>query len=334
MTASVESQAADALAVRHRLPDFFIAGHHKCGTTALYRMLKQHPQIFMSAIKEPRFFATDARSRFQPVRGHVLPQTLEEYLALFAAARPDQLAGEASPSYLWSRTAAAEIVRVQPNARVIAILREPAAFLRSLHLQLLRSHVESQKDLRKALALESARRDGRHIPRRSHLPQLLQYADHVRYVEQLRRYEAVLPRENLLVIVYDDFRSDNAATLARVLRFLGVDDTHEFDPLEAERTTRTVRSHQLDDALHSVAMGRAPIARGARAALKAMTPRALRRGTWAALRARGVYRDAPPPDEALMGELRERFRGEVEALSAYLDRDMIECWGYDRRSDA
>src|SRR4030088_1489579 len=164
-----------------RLPDFFIAGHAKSGTTALYQMLRRHPQISLPDSKEPWFFATDMRPRFEPYLAGMPPETLEEYLHLFAEAKPSQRAGEASSSYLWSRTAAARIAEVQPAARIIAILREPASFLRSLHLQLVQTHVESQKDLRRAISLEEARRDGKRVPRRSHRPQLLQYADHIRY---------------------------------------------------------------------------------------------------------------------------------------------------------
>src|SRR6266487_3409418 len=86
-----------------RIPDFFIVGHAKSGTTALYEMLRRHPQIYMPDFKEPWFFATDMRPRFMPARAGALPQTLEEYMSLFAGARPDQRAGEASASYLWSR---------------------------------------------------------------------------------------------------------------------------------------------------------------------------------------------------------------------------------------
>src|SRR2546430_16495977 len=83
-----------------RLPDFFIVGHAKSGTTALYEMLRGHPQIFMPELKEPWFFASDMRPRFQPPRAGVLPQTLDEYRELFAAAQPGQRVGEASSSYL------------------------------------------------------------------------------------------------------------------------------------------------------------------------------------------------------------------------------------------
>jgi hypothetical protein len=330
MRAPAESFTGPGGEVSGRVPDFFIVGHHKCGTTALYEMLRRHPQIFMSEIKEPRFFASDMRSRFQPARGHSLPETLEDYITLFAGARPDQRVGEATPSYLYSHTAAARIAELQPAARSIAILREPASFLRSLHLQLLRSHVESEKDLRSAIALEQVRREGRHVPRRSHVPQLLDYSEHVRYVDQLRRYHAVFPAEQVLVLIYDDFRNDNAATIRAVLRFLDVDEGHRLEPIEVKQTARTIRSQRLDDLLYAISQGRSPLSRAARAAVKAFTPRALRHDALRTARTRAVYGDVPPADDRLMAELRERFKPEVVALSDYLGRDLVTLWGYDR----
>ncbi len=328
MTASTESLNG-ATAERGRVPDFFIVGHHKCGTTALHEMLKRHPQIFLPRIKEPKFFASDLRPRFQSRRGHVLPETLEDYLALFAEASPQQRAGEASPSYLFSHTAAGLIAEVQPAARSIAILREPASFLRSLHHQLLRSHVEVEKDLRKAISLEADRHEGRHVPRRSHVPQLLQYSEHVRYVDQLRRFHNVFSPEQVLVLIYDDFRDDNQTTVREVLRFLEVDDELPIEEINVKQTTRTMRSHKLDDALTSLSQGRSPVVRAARSTAKALTPRELRLGALKAARRRAVLQDVPPPDEELMLELRRRFKGEVLALSEYLDRDLVALWGYD-----
>jgi hypothetical protein len=238
-------------AVSARVPDFFIVGHAKSGTTALYEMLRTHPQIFLPEGKEPWFFATDMRPRFQNPRAGPLPETLEEYLALFGGAGPGQRVGEASSSYLWSETAARGIAEVAPAARIIAILREPASFLRSLHLQLLRTHVEAKKDLRTALALEAPRREGKRVPRHSHRPQLLQYSQHVRYVEQLQRYHDLFPREHVTVLIYDDFRRDNEATVRQVLRFLGVDDSRPIDATDVNPSL-TMRSQQLDDLVHSI----------------------------------------------------------------------------------
>ena len=123
------------------------------------------------------------------------PADLEEYLPLFAAAEPGQHIGEASPSYLCSRTAArADRRRCARTARIIAILREPASFLRSLHLQLVQRPRRARAGLAQGDRARAERREGRHDPERSHARRRCMYSDRVRYVEQLRRYDAVFAR--------------------------------------------------------------------------------------------------------------------------------------------
>jgi hypothetical protein len=308
------------------VPDFFIVGQPKSGTTALYEMLRRHPQIYMPDLKETRFFARDLRVSFQP--STPLPETLEQYLSLFAAARPEQRVGEATPSYLRSRDAAHRIAELRPDARIIAIFREPASFLRSLHLELLQIHIEEEKDLRKAIALDEAGRPQSEIGD-SPIQQRPRYSiERVRYVEQLRRYHAVFPPEQVLVLIYDDFRADNEGTVRRVLRFLEVDDTCPIEVVEANPTVR-VRSPRQYDLVRSLYLGRGPAAQAAKAGIKALTPQQLRRDALRLLRRRVLWGKPDPPDEQLMLELRRRFKGEVVALSEYLGRDLVTLWGYD-----
>jgi hypothetical protein len=311
-----------------RLPDFLIVGHAKSGTTALYEMLRRHPQIFMPDDKEPWFFASDMRPRFQPRAGGLPPANLAEYMRLFAAAAPGQMAGEASSSYLWSHTAAAAIAEVKPDARLIAILREPADFLRSLHLQLLQSHVESVQDFRRAIELEPDRRAGKRIPRRSHRPQLLRYSEHVHYVEQLERYRAAFPAEQMLVLIYDDFRADNEATVRTVLRFLGAEDSLPVEVLRSNPSVR-VRSQQLDDLVHSVSVGRDPLSRAAKTAVKALAPGSASRRLLQSVQRNVVLGEPRPVDQEFMRQLRVRFKDEVVAVSEYLGRDLVRLWGYE-----
>ncbi len=310
-----------------RFPDFFIVGHPKCGTTALYEMVARHPQIYMPDLKEPHFFSNDMRV-LAPARLSELPDTLEQYLALFAQAAPAQLVGEASTTYLWARNSAARIAEVQPDARIIAILREPASFLRSLHLQYVQAVIETEYDLRTALSLEQARREGRDMPRYSHWPELLLYSDHVRYVEQLQRFHAAFPAEQVLVLIYDDFRDENEATLRRVLRFLEVNDSAAFQASEANPTV-TPKSQRLHELIHTVSVGRGPVSLALKSGVKALTPQQLRRQALEATRRRLVYGEASPADEGLMRELRARFKGEVVDLSEYLNRDLVHLWRYD-----
>jgi len=205
-----------------RFPDFYIAGHQKCGTTALYLTLAERDEVFLPQVKEPKFFATELRSVLHR-EGEVNPLHTEEgYLALYADARPGQLRGDASPQYLRSQAAPRLIAERRPDAKLVAIFREPADFLRSFHQQMLASRVEDQTDLRRALALEDERRAGRSIPRGCHLPMSLYYSDHVRYADQLARLRENFPPQNIHVIVYDDLRADPQATLRGVLEFLGL----------------------------------------------------------------------------------------------------------------
>lgn len=278
-------------------PDFFIVGHPKCGTTALHTMLRAHPQIFMPEVKEPRFFAPDVIPR---------TRTLDEYLALFAGGQAGQILGEADPHSLASRLAAPAIAAHNPAARVIALYREPAAFLHSLHLQRLRSRPETPKDLASALDL---------------------YLDYTRYAEQLRRYREALPADQILVLVYEEFRRDNAATVRRVLEFLGVDASYPIDMVEANPSfaTRSAADTLLRRALNADG----PAARASKRVLRTVTPRSVRRAAILGFRQHVVRAPAPPPDAAVIDELRGRLKPEVVRLGDLLGRDLVTLWGYD-----
>jgi hypothetical protein len=320
--------APGATAADGRVPDFFIVGHHKSGTTAMYEMLRRHPQIYMPDMKEPEFFGRHHAGRREPVAGakrhtptfgETRPQTYAEYVALFEDAAPEQRVGEASPSYLRSLTAAGEIAAAAPDARIIAILREPVSFLYSLHLQMVRNHVQRELDFGKALAGEGVVREGERVH---------QYTDRIRYVEQLRRYHDVFASERVLALIYDDFRADNEGTVRSVLRLLEVDTDTPIRPLDANPTIAP-RSGRLDAWLFALRSGRGPVSRTAKRTLKALIPDRSHRKLARVVQRELVYGSAPSPDPRLMLELRRRFKPEVEALSEYLSRDLVGLWGYD-----
>jgi len=331
--ASPEPVAAER-AQQGRVPDFFIVGHAKCGTTALYEMLRRHPQIFMPDFKEPMFFARNADAR--ATRGGprrfeqtgLRSETLEDYMALFAPARPGQITGEASTFYLFTPEAPARIAAAQPDARIIAILREPASFVNSLHMQMLQNQAESERDLLKAIELEAPRRAGREIPRHAYWPAALMYTERVRYAEQLRRLHAAFAREQVLVLIYEDFRRDNEGTLRSVLRFLGVDEAAPLQALEANPSVN-VRGGRLDVMMREVREGRSAGSRAVRGAVRGLTPARLRSALLYPLHRRLLYGAPRPPSESLMAELRHRFRPEVVAISDYLERDLVTLWGYE-----
>jgi hypothetical protein len=317
-----------------RVPDFFIVGHQKCGTTALYLMLSTHPQIFMPReVKEPWFFGRELRPGSPPAGSRTRPNTLEQYMSLFEDAAPGQLVGEASPQYIRSRLAPGEIARARPDARIVAILREPASFLRSLHLQLVATHIESEKDFARALALEPRRREGKRIPRHSVSPPSLLYSDHVRYAEQMRRLHEAFPPEQVLVLIYDDFRADNLATVGEVLRFLGVDPNVALEQVETQplKGVRSARLHRVRRAIRRLGLNPSAQGRLVRT-LDAVAPKPLRSEALAAAFRRLTYGPQEPADERLTLELRRRFKDEVQAAGEYLGRDLVTLWGYDRIS--
>ena len=312
-----------------RAPDFFVVGHAKCGTTAMCEMLAAHPQVFMPVFKETQFLSRGPRllAMHPKRRGARRPQTLEAYLELFGEAGPEQRAGEGSTEYLRTPVAAANVHELCPEALIVAAFREPAAFLRSLHLQLLEVGVESEPDLAKALALEQPRREGRELPPDCPWPPALQYSRHVRYSEQLRSWHERFGRERVLVLIYEDFRTDNEATMREVFRFVGVDEHHEIAAVEANPTVR-VRSQRTDGAVTALALGRGPLASAAKSLVKSVSTERMRRTAMGVVRRAAVDTAPPAADKALMAELRQRFAVEVRELSDYLGRDLVSQWGY------
>src|SRR5208282_6388629 len=189
-----------------------------------------------------------------------------------------------------------------------AIFREPASFLRSLHLELLQKGTESEHDFRKAVALDAERLQSRSIPERSYWPAALIYSDRIRYVEQLQRYHALFGREQVLVLIYEDFRADNAATMDRVMRFLGIEDI-ALEPVAANPSVAP-RSGTLRSVTRGLKAGRQPVWRLLRGLGKHLTIRSARERVLYPVLPRMLFRDPPPPDEAFMLELRRRFKPE------------------------
>jgi hypothetical protein len=153
------------------------------------------------------------------------------------------------------------------------------------------------------------------------------YAEHVRYVEQLRRFHAEFPAEQVLVLIYDDYRRQNIDSVRSVMRFLGVDADIPIEPIVTKggevKAVRFMPLHGLSRTLRRARdrpQSAGPVAR----TVSALAPRRAQL-LWKHL----VYTVPPPPDQQLLRELRQRFKPEVQALSDYLDRDLLSLWGYD-----
>jgi len=210
-----------------RWPNFFVIGAGKSGTTSLYYYLQQHPQIFMSPQKEPKFFALAAREiTFRgPGDQRVIKEstaTEAAYLALFREAGNEPILGEASTIYLSASGTAECMARYVPRARLVAILRHPADRAFSAYLHLRRDGYERLESFQEALDAEPERiragyYDHWHLRSRGY------------YGKYLKSYYECFPRENIRVFLFEDLVTDPRGLLASIFRFLQIDDSFEPD---------------------------------------------------------------------------------------------------------
>ena len=272
------------------------------------------------AKKEMHFFGSDLRFGPQFYR-----RDREAYLAEFEGGKGRTWVGEASVWYLFSRQAAAEIKAFNPAARIIVMLREPAAMMYSLYNHFRADGNEYLPTFQKALEAEADRRAGRRIGRLAYLPQALVYHDVPRFTEQVKRYFDAFGREQVHVIIYDEFKADNAASYRKTLDFLGVDSSGampSFDPINVANVNgnESVRFPVIRDILND------PLVRGTAIQMRALLPRRVfaamqKFEDWSKLFNRRQNK-RPPPARDLQALLRREFAAEVEQLSALLGRDL------------
>lgn len=223
-----------------RYPDFYIIGAAKCGTTALYEYLSAHPSVFMPKLKEPHFFARDFPSLR---RAH----TSNEYLSLFAGAASGAITGEASVWYLYSEVAVHEIIRVRPDAKFVVMLRNPVEVVQSLHAQQLVVFVEDIPDFETAWRAQSRRACGEDIPLHCSEPTHLEYGRVCRFADQLERLFRTVPKNQVLVLIYEHFFADPASQYQQVLQFLGLpfDGRTSFGRINANQLPGNFAMHRL-----------------------------------------------------------------------------------------
>lgn len=204
-------------------PNFFIVGAPKCGTSALAAYLANHPNVFFCEPKEPNFFADD-------FDGHRRIRDMTTYLKLFNNAQSSHLAvGEGSVLYLYSRNAISNIYRFDPHARIIVMLRNPVDLVISLHQQFLHALYEDEPNFEKAWELQSVREKGLSIPRLCRQPELLMYAEISKVGVQLERLLSIFPKEQIKIILFDEFSADVSAVYQAVLKFLQLPDDGQND---------------------------------------------------------------------------------------------------------
>lgn len=273
------------------LPDWAVLGAPKAGTTTLAAWLTGHPQGFVPPAKEVSYF--DLHHALGPAW----------YATQFAAAAAEQRLGDATPAYLYSDLALDRLRAAAPDARLVVLLREPASRVWS-HYWFNRALGLEPRSLARALRAE--RRDPADAP--WGLP--VGYLACSRYAERLEAVTARFDREQLLVLLLDDLRTDPAGVFAATCRHLGIaDDVAPPEEAKVHNAGGQPRSALLQHALMRARAGSWPFDAGPR-----LTRLNQRPGGYPALPA------------GLRAELQAEFAAGNRRLADWLGRPLPEGW--------
>lgn len=282
-----------------RLPNFIVGGALKGGTTSLNYSLKQHPDIYMCPIKEPRYFAyevgnpdhVNGRGLYFPIK------TWEQYVSLFAEAGQQPVVGEVSPHYMISPIAPQGIRDRLPHVRLLFSLRQPVKRAYSVYWHQVRLGDEDRP------VDEALNED--------------EYAvTHGLYAAWLRNWYALFPAEQIKIVLFDDFQRDPLGTYADICRFLEVDATFvpEMTVRNKGGTMKNARLGRFYERLK-----KHPIRR----ALDPLLPASIRA---AVIKTRDQNLQEPPPmPMALQQRLNDFYRDDINALEELLRRD-LSAW--------
>jgi len=308
------------------IPNLFIVGHPRTGTSSLHDYLNQHPDIFMSPIKEPNYFASDFHAesdKFHKKKLYFPFRTERQYLSLYEKWRDEKVAGEASATTLYSKVSAEKISGFNKDAKIIMAFREPVDFLFSYHSTAVFSVGEDIVLFQKALSAEKERKKGQFLGKRVLAPSLLFYTEFIKYEEQIKRFLSFFNRDQLKIMIFDDFKKDTPGMYKEILRFLNVDphfapDFNVINPYKKFVKWPKLKYYIFDSPYF-------------RKTQRLFLPYDIY------VKLVDFYRkiivsNSPKPglDYEIKKELMKTFKREVEKLGDVLERDLITLWGYDQ----
>jgi len=287
-------------------PNFLIVGAPKCGTTAMWRYLDQHPDIFLSQRKDIHFFGSDLmfrrRDRFS-----------QEQYEMFFSNTTAKARGEASVWYLHSKKAAEEIAAYDPKMKIIIMLRDPIQLMYAHYTQM-RLNALGDEDLTtfdQALEAEPARKKGQRIPKNNSIVSALFYTEIGRLSVQIQRYLEHFPRDQVLFLFQEDMKENMPALYAQTLSFLDVDTEFlpEFTRINSHKEIRSEFVRKL--------IGKTP------SPFKRILPSSQQKKFSRWLRKiNSKHAKRPSLNPALEKKLRVQFSPEIDALSQIVERDL------------
>lgn len=289
------------------LPNFIVFGVQKAGTTSLYNYLKQHPQIYMSPIKETNFFERDWSNASPEVKAKKRNgiTSLEKYNALFAGATTELAVGEVSPNYLFHHQVAVPMIRQHlPQVKLIAILRNPVERAYSDYLMHVRDVLSDQMDL----ASQVKFRANSSFMLRKGL-----------YSEPLQHFYDVFGEQQIRVFLYDDLCRDAVRLMQEIYQFLGVDGHFQPDTSHRAQVARVPKNKTLNSLLRT----RNPVRSLVASALRMVVPTTVRNQWRERLLALNSTDKSQRP--LLVEERRlllDYYRDDIDHLQTLIGRDL------------
>ena len=231
-------------------PAFLIIGAQKAGTSAMFQILQQHPQIVAPREKELRFFDDYPKMKY----GDFL--SYHEMYPLPYQLKPDRLTFEASPSYLFNPVCARRIYQYSPSIRLIISLRDPISRAFSawkMHQRFAQSTNQDIRLLGDTRSFEDAiKQEVKMFEKTAWEKHLFAYIKRGIYVEQVERYMKYFSKDSLFFLEQSDLLPDPQAVFTDVFRFLQVDDQFVCKPLRVNVSMNNEEmSHEAKDILHS-----------------------------------------------------------------------------------
>ena len=291
-------------------PNFLLIGACKAGTTSLYHYLGQHPQVFVSPVKEPKFFAylehvLDVAGPGDQTASRRVVTRDDDYQRLFDGVSGELAIGEGTCMYLYSESAPRRIAERLPDAKLIAILRHPVERAYSAYLHQVRARRE-RLGFAEALAAEEERIG-------NNWNTFWHYRRAGFYAIQLKRFLEHFDSSQIRVYLHEDWRRDNLRVLDDVFRFLEVDTS--FRPNVSMRYQ--VAGVPWSRSFHRFLTRRHPL----KDHIKQWLPSRLREYLTVNLE-RLALRSAPPLPARVRQTLLETYRDDIVSLQALIDRDL------------
>ncbi|GAB4225919.1 MAG: sulfotransferase [Stanieria sp.] len=287
-----------------KLPNFLIIGIQKAGTTSIYNYLQEHPQIYMSPVKETNFFEKDWESLPVEERNKKGIITFDDYCQLFTNVKDEIAIGEASPNYLFHyQSSAPKIKQYLPNAKLIAILRNPVE----------RAYSDYLMHIRDAIGYRPLSEQIKHSAHKSFIIRKGFYYEPLKFY-----YEQFCP-EQIKVFLYEDFCKQPQVIMQEMYRYLGVDDTFSPDVSKKAQVAKVPKNQTINNLLQRQNPLRTMVANALKTIISLETRQKLRDSL---VNLNSIDKKQAPLSEEDRKQLIKIYQEDIFKLQELLQRDL------------